>query len=144
MRHSGLPKGRNHGFVRRSDCAVSGPSPLHRTAMKRFAPVLALSILLVACSDSGIPLEDIRVSGTVTANGVPAAAGRASLIDGFGVTVNSTDISGGEYVLEAEITPDSCVPTAVAIVARDAANALVGIDTQELPGCGTHVANFTF
>ena len=144
MRCSGLPKGRNHGFVRRSDCAVFGPSPLHRTAMKRFAPVLALSILLAACSDSGIPLEDIRVSGTVTANGVPAATGQASLIDGFGITISTSDISGGEYVLEGEITPDSCVPSSVAIVARDAANALVGIDTRELPGCGTHVVNFTF
>ena len=111
--------------------------------MKRRTVFLA-TLCLAACGDSG-PLESIRVDGTVTAGGQPAEAGRASLIDAFGVSVTTSDIENGSFVLEAEISPETCTPsTGVSIVARDGNGDLVGIDTEELPGCGTHTVAFTF
>ncbi|MEM7415944.1 MAG: hypothetical protein AAF389_10640 [Gemmatimonadota bacterium] len=112
--------------------------------MNRTALAAALALALVACGDTGVPLESIRVTGTVTANGVPAAAGQASLIDGFGLSVTTDDISNGEFTLEGEIVPESCTPTAVSVIARDGDGNLVGLATEELSGCGDHVVNFTF
>lgn len=111
--------------------------------MTRSAALISL-LLLAACGGDQTPLESIRVTGTVTIDGQPAAAGQATLLDGFGVSVANDDVSNGQFVLEGEIVPESCTPTGVSVIARDGDGNLRGLDSQELPGCGTHVVEFAF
>jgi len=111
--------------------------------MKRLIVLIAFAGLMAGC-DSTQPTASISVSGSVTFNGAPVPGGQATIIDSFGQSVGSAAISNGRYSVSAEIAPDTCNPTAVTILARDAAGALIGLDNSDLGACADYEVDFAF
>jgi hypothetical protein len=107
------------------------------------ATLVVLVTLVTACGSTE-PRTSISVTGAVTFNGAPVAGGQVKILDSFGVTVAAADIANGRYSISAEITPATCNPTAITILARDASGTTIGLDSADLGRCGEHVVDFAF
>jgi hypothetical protein len=118
----------------------------HLSTMKHPSVPTALVVLvaLVTACGSTEARTSISVTGAVTFNGAPVPGGQVKILDSFGVTVAATDIANGRYSVSAEITPETCNPTAITILARDDSGATIGLDNADLGRCGEHVVDFAF
>jgi hypothetical protein len=118
----------------------------HPSLMKRLSVTFALVVFatLVTSCGSTEPRTSISVTGAVTVNGAPVPGGQVKILDSFGVTVAAADISNGRYSVGADISPETCNPTAITVLARDDSGATIGLDNADLGRCGEHVVDFAF
>ena len=125
-------------------------------AMKNLIAVFALVGLLAACGSSTEPTgESVVVTGAVTLDGAPVAAGSVELFPadiatvqtieiGGPITLGSASIEAGGYRVSAEVSnPVFCASLTISVSVEGASGAL--FDTRRLGRCGEHVGvDFAF